>query len=129
MPIADPVATPFYYSFDVGRVHFLAFDTDQPYALGSAQHAFIVADLTNVDRAVTPIVYAFSHFPMLCSNYFWCNIEGPSKTNRSKAAEFREAYVRFPARPPPRRARPPAPAKPTPGDAPPPPHPTGAHLQ
>jgi hypothetical protein len=94
MPIADAVATPFWYSYNVGRIHFLAFDIDQPYTKDSAQHKFILADLAAVDRTVTPcgrgaraasgraltpplpptpsIVYAYSHFPMFCTNKFWC---------------------------------------------------------
>ena len=67
MPIVDPVATPFWYSFNAGRVHFLAFDIDQRYDEGSPQYDFIVADLKAVDRTVTPIVYAYEHFPLFCS--------------------------------------------------------------
>jgi len=84
MPIADPVATPFWYSWNAGRIHFLAFDIDQPYSAGSPQHAFIAADLAAVDRAATPIVYAYSHFPMFCSNHFWC-LDGSNKAQGFRA--------------------------------------------
>jgi hypothetical protein len=84
MPIADPLATPFWYSFDAGRIHFLAFDIDQTWTAGSPQHAFILADLAAVDRTKTPIVYAYSHFPMLCSNNFWCN-DGSGSAQRFRA--------------------------------------------
>jgi hypothetical protein len=62
----------FWHSYNVGPVHFLAFDIDQTWAAGSPQHAFIAADLAAVDRSVTPWVVAYNHFPMLCSNLFWC---------------------------------------------------------
>lgn len=73
MPIEDAIATPFWYSFNAGRIHFLAFDIDQVHTKGSPQHAFILADLAAVDRKKTPVVVAFNHFPLLCSNKFWCN--------------------------------------------------------
>ena len=62
----------FWHSYNVGPVHFLAFDIDQTWAAGSPQHAFITADLAAVDRAVTPWVVAYNHFPLICSNLFWC---------------------------------------------------------
>jgi hypothetical protein len=73
MPIADAIATPFWYSFNVGRVHFVGFDIDQAHTADSPQYAFIAADLAAVDRQATPIVMAFNHYPILCSNAFWCN--------------------------------------------------------
>lgn len=76
----------FWYSFNVGRIHFLSFDIDQAWQNGSAQHDFILADLAAVDRTVTPYVVAFSHFPMLCSNMFWCN------DGSGSAQAFRKLY-------------------------------------
>lgn len=73
MPIANATATPFWYSFNVGRIHFVAFDIDQTHTSASPQYQFIAADLAAVDRSVTPIVFAFNHYPILCSNAFWCN--------------------------------------------------------
>ena len=35
-----------YYSFDWGDAHFVALDTNQPYALGSAQYDWLVSDLS-----------------------------------------------------------------------------------
>ena len=49
--------SPFWHSFNYGRIHFVAFDTDQPWGNGTAQHAFILADLAAVDRSATPIVF------------------------------------------------------------------------
>ena len=83
---ANTTASPFWYSFNVGRIHFLAFDIDQAYSAGSAQLAFVKADLAAVDRAATPIVVAYSHFPMLCSNNFWCN------DGSGAAQAFRKLY-------------------------------------
>ena len=91
MPIADPIATPFWYSFNAGRVHFLAFDIDQPYEKGSAQYDFILADLKAVDRSVTPIVYAYEHFPLFCTNFFWC-IDEKTGEAAGKPAAFRALY-------------------------------------
>ena len=62
----------FWYSWNYGPIHHLAFDIDQPYTLGTPQYEFILNDLKSVDRSVTPWVVAYNHFPLLCSNYFWC---------------------------------------------------------
>ncbi len=86
MPVKNLTASPFWYSFEVGRIHFLAFDIDQSWQSGSAQFEFIAADLAAVDRAATPLVVAFSHFPMLCSNAFWCN------DGSGSAQAFRKLY-------------------------------------
>lgn len=91
MPIANSTATPFWYSYDAGRVHFLAFDIDQPWEAGSAQYDFIVADLAAVDRAKTPIVYAFEHFPLFCTNFFWC-IDKDTGKAAAETAAFRKLY-------------------------------------
>ena len=72
MPTAASGGGPFWYSWDHGPIHFVAFDIDQPYAAGTAQWAWITADLAAVDRARTPWVIAYNHYPMQCSNYFWC---------------------------------------------------------
>ena len=64
--------SPFWYSWSYGPVHFLAFDSDQDHAVGSDQYNFIVSDLKGLDRSVTPWVVAYNHFPLACSNYFWC---------------------------------------------------------
>lgn len=85
MPLNLSVS-PFWYSFSVGRVHFVAFDIDQSWASGSPQYQWIAADLAAVDRAVTPIVVAYSHFPLLCSNNFWCN------DGSGSAQSFRKLY-------------------------------------
>lgn len=86
MPIEDSTATPFWYSFNVGRIHFIAFDTDQEHTVDSPQYKFIAADLAAVDRTLTPIVFAFNHYPLLCSNKFWCN------DGSGKAQAFRSVY-------------------------------------
>ena len=72
MPGTTASGSPFWHSFNFGRVHFVAFDIDQAWHNDSAQYAWIAADLAAVDRSVTPIVFAFQHFPLLCSNNFWC---------------------------------------------------------
>jgi len=62
----------FWYSFNFGPIHFLAFDIDQPYEAGTPQYVWMMADLAAIDRAVTPWVVAYNHFPLMCSNLFWC---------------------------------------------------------
>jgi hypothetical protein len=73
---------PFWYTFSYGGVFFLAFDQDQDWQVGSPQYTFIVNALAAVDRRATPWVVAFNHFPLLCSNYFWC----------PDATRFREVF-------------------------------------
>lgn len=46
----------FYYSADVGAVHFLVLDSEAPTGVGSPQRAFVESDLATVDRSVTPWV-------------------------------------------------------------------------
>jgi hypothetical protein len=42
----------FWYSFDVGSVHFVLWSSEHDYSAGSAQAAWLRADLLGVDRAV-----------------------------------------------------------------------------
>jgi Calcineurin-like phosphoesterase len=72
MPGVNASGSPFWHSWNYGRIHFLAFDVDQTWTAGSPQYNFIVNDLKNVDRKVTPWVFAYNHFPLMCSNAFWC---------------------------------------------------------
>ncbi len=60
---------PFYYSYNVGPVHIVAFTTDGPpgYAAGSPQLAWLASDLAAVDRSVTPWVVFTTHRPLYCS--------------------------------------------------------------
>jgi hypothetical protein len=81
----------FWHSYNVGPVHFLAFDIDQSWAVGSAQHAFITADLAAVDRSVTPWTVAYNHFPMLCSNLFWCPGSASFQVRRALSSVARGA--------------------------------------
>jgi hypothetical protein len=54
----------FWYSFDVGSVHFVLFSSEHDYTAGSAQHAWLRADLLGVDRARTPWLVVGMHRPM-----------------------------------------------------------------
>ena len=61
-----------YYSFDVGLVHFIAFDCDayvfdEAAFMLSDQYYFIANDLATVNRSQTPWIVLFGHFPMYCS--------------------------------------------------------------
>lgn len=61
-----------YYSFEVGLVHFIAFDCDA-YVYDEAafmladQYLFIANDLARVNRSRTPWIVLFGHYPMYCS--------------------------------------------------------------
>ena len=54
----------FWYSFDVGSVHFVLFSSEHDYSPGSAQYAWLRADLLAVDRAVTPWLVVGMHRPL-----------------------------------------------------------------
>jgi hypothetical protein len=77
MPIANATSTPFWYSYEVGPVHFTAFDYDQSWTEKSEQYSFVSSDLKAVDKTVTPWTIAYNHFPLICSNYFFCPSAGP----------------------------------------------------
>lgn len=60
----------FYFSYNVGPVHMIAFSTDGPPSdqPSSAQYQWLVSDLAAVDRAVTPWVVFTTHRPVWCSS-------------------------------------------------------------
>jgi hypothetical protein len=61
----------FFYSFNVGKVHFLAYSTEFPiqkdYEWQKVQMDFIMRDLNSVNRTHTPWVVAYAHRPLYCS--------------------------------------------------------------
>jgi hypothetical protein len=54
---------PFWYSFDVGSVHFVLFSSEHDYSAGSAQRAWLELDLRGADRSVTPWLVVAMHRP------------------------------------------------------------------
>lgn len=58
----------FWYSFDVGSIHYVHFSSEHDYSAGSAQQAWLRADLAAVDRARTPWVFASIHAPFYNTN-------------------------------------------------------------
>jgi hypothetical protein len=58
-------ATPFWYSIDLGPVHFVALSSEHPFSPGSPQLAWLDADLSSVDRSITPWVVTSLHRPIL----------------------------------------------------------------
>ena len=72
MPKASKDLAPFYYSFDLGPAHFLAYssEVEHPLHKGSEQRAFIERDLAaaNENRRARPWIVAFTHHPMYCSD-------------------------------------------------------------
>lgn len=83
MPTASSGA-PFWWSFNYGFLHVVAMDTDQPWAAGSEQFNWILNDLANVNRSLTPLVLLMNHFPLLCTNEFWCQ-DGSGQAQRFRA--------------------------------------------
>jgi len=76
-----------WYSFDYGPIHFLQMSTEQPFAPGSSQYEFIVADLERVDRSVTPWLIVGGHRPFYVSTTY----AGTKDSDATVAAELREA--------------------------------------
>ncbi|XP_071490513.1 acid phosphatase type 7-like [Diadema antillarum] len=69
-----PTRSRMWYSFDMGKVHFVAYSTevyfiDNPYRI-IEQMEWLQADLqkANGERAQRPWIIAFGHRPMYCSN-------------------------------------------------------------
>ncbi|KAK9842036.1 hypothetical protein WJX81_005390 [Elliptochloris bilobata] len=63
-PTPGPARTvPTYYSFNYGPVHFMNYDTEIPYDVGTPQWQFIQSDLASVDRSVTPWIVVGGHRP------------------------------------------------------------------
>jgi len=60
LPANNPDATERYYSFDAGPCHFVAVDSEWPFAPGSAQHTWLDADLAATDRRWKVVYF---HYP------------------------------------------------------------------
>ena len=64
-------ASGFYYSFNVGRVHSLVYDTqmifDKQHTIVTAMMDFIKKDLESFDRNKYPWLVVYDHRPMYCS--------------------------------------------------------------
>ena len=60
-----------FYSFDVGRVHSIVYDTqmifDQETEIVTAMMDFISKDLASYDREKYPWLVVYDHHPMYCS--------------------------------------------------------------
>lgn len=68
MPALAPHSRPpFWYSHDYGLVHLLWLSTEHDFYPGSDMYEFIVSDLKQVNRSVTPWVFLLGHRPMYCS--------------------------------------------------------------
>lgn len=72
MARASKQLAPFYYAFDYGPAHFIAYSSEEGHSLkkDSEQWRFIAADLeaANKNRAARPWIVAFTHHPMYCSD-------------------------------------------------------------
>jgi len=57
-----------WYSIDVGLAHWIMLSSYETFTAGSPQYKWLVADLTAVDRKVTPWVFVTFHAPYMNSN-------------------------------------------------------------
>ncbi len=48
-----------WYSFNYGNIHFVMMSTEHNFTVGSLQYEWIVADLSGVDRVITPWVCSY----------------------------------------------------------------------
>jgi hypothetical protein len=60
--------TNLWYSFDYNLVHFVMLSSEHNYNANSEQLNWLIKDLQNVDRRVTPYIIAVAHKPMYSSN-------------------------------------------------------------
>ena len=64
--------SPFWYSYNYGNVHFIAFSIEQPYNQTDPQGIWLMNDILEASRAenriVRPWIVAYAHRPMWCSN-------------------------------------------------------------
>lgn len=83
MPGPDQAVSALWHSYDYGPVHFVGMSTEHDYEAGSAQLAFLKADLAraNARRHITPWIVFYAHRPLYCStdDYYDCRINGPKK--------------------------------------------------
>ena len=72
MANASAELAPFYYSYDYGAAHFVAYSSEHPLGAGSEQFAFLAHDLaaaaTPTARAARPWIIMYTHHPMYCSD-------------------------------------------------------------
>jgi hypothetical protein len=57
----------FWYSFDVGPIHFTTFSGEHDFHPGSPQYIWLEQDLQSVNRSRTPWLIVVSHRPMYSS--------------------------------------------------------------
>lgn len=60
----------FWYSFTYGPVKIVVMSTEHDFSRGSSQHNYLVREMANVDRAVTPWLIFVGHRPMYVTDYF-----------------------------------------------------------
>lgn len=71
MPSSSPNSfPPFWFSFDYGPVHFTSISSEHDYSPGSAQRAWVEADLraAAANRGNVPWIALAVHRPLLCSD-------------------------------------------------------------
>lgn len=54
MPGEDPTTKNLWYSFNQGPIHFVFMSSEHDFTQDSAQYKWIINDLANVDKSVTP---------------------------------------------------------------------------
>ena len=93
-----PQANPFkyWYSADMGPVHFVQLSTEQIMAPGSEQYIFLEQDLMRVDRSVTPWVIVGWHRPQYLNQpTFGNNITGDSFVAQKLIDEVEPLFAEY----------------------------------
>mmetsp|Transcript_12273 Transcript_12273/g.45479 ORF Transcript_12273/g.45479 Transcript_12273/m.45479 type:complete len:551 (-) Transcript_12273:638-2290(-) len=80
-----------YYSFDVGRAHFVMLNTYVDTTVDSQQYSWLLNDLTTLNRTTTPWVFAFLHGPWYNSNHVHQN-EVATDNSRAAMEPLMEQY-------------------------------------
>lgn len=68
MPGTNESTRNLWYSYNLGPVHFVFMSTEHDFLEGSAQYNWILQDLANVDRSVTPWIVFSGHRPAYTSS-------------------------------------------------------------
>jgi len=57
-----------WWSFNYGLIHFVVMNTELNFTTGSAQYNWLLSDLSNVNRQMTPYTLVTGHRPMYCNS-------------------------------------------------------------
>jgi len=84
-----------WYSFDFGNVHFIMMSTELNFSIGSAQYQFILSDLQNIDRSITPWVILSGHRPMYIDSMNNASVVGDTTVATVLRAQLENIIVKY----------------------------------